>query len=148
MASHAASRLDRFHASASLTDSVQQCHILPSAFSDHHLIVLHLCSLTPSSFGSSTPRMRANFRDSPELRSAFLAWLHSEVDADPSAADYAALLQWWPVFKQRIFNKVATLDRQQAQARSRLNPEETAAVAAALCHNLSHKGVLEIKIPA
>ena len=107
----AASRLDRWHVSASLGPSLHACDAADSFSSDHRPVVIHLRPRQPPSKGRGLPRLHLRWWSArPDLRATFSAFIEQEGAAAPS--DDQAVLLWWPAFKIRLSALLRDLARQ------------------------------------
>lgn len=117
------SRLDRAYATLNLMTHIHSSTIsLDPGPSDHRPIVLNLHPIRRPSNLPSPParnaRARMTFSSDPVLKAAFTSWLETQVQHAPT--DHTALIQWWPLFKRTVAQKMKSLNLDlKAQ---RLNP--------------------------
>ena len=123
------SRLDRFYAGPGLLPHVYACH--PDshpAISDHRPVVLHLriASLPDRGPGLRKLRLTALNRSGGRTK---LKRLVDKLIADAPLTDPAAMIVWWPGFKQRLRQQVTALTRDHAA--QLIKPSEARAAAEA-----------------
>lgn len=123
--SSAASRLDHVYVSCSMLPHVHQCGAAGSTTSDHRPVVLHLRPATLRAKGPGLPRGRMAFWGSQSEAEEFTQWLHERVELAPE--DDAALLQWWPSFKQEVLVEIRRRDKAFGAARAGSSTELVAA---------------------
>ena len=106
---YTAARLDRAYVAQRLQGYVHSARLGKASPSDHRPFVLSLSSAAPPAVrGCGLRRMRMRFWGSVTHKAQFAQWVEEEAAAAPS--DQAALLTWWPGFKQRVMTKAAALD--------------------------------------
>ncbi len=111
-----AARHDRFYCSPELAPHILSCRSEPSSFSDHDLVLCELLPiLPPAAKGPGLPRARLDFMASPQHKTEVAQWLHDEVQGLPEEDE--ALLDWWPNFTRRTYERVRQANRAWRTAR-------------------------------
>jgi len=109
-----ASLIDRIFVSTGLLPYLHQCSVEPSTPSDHRPMVMHLRPARNTHRpGPGVRRCRTDFQKCPILLQQFLGWATAQVAAAP--ATDAALIAWWPGFKEALARQLQTLSRQRTQ---------------------------------
>ncbi len=128
----AAALLDRILAPRALTTNyVHQCSVDPFTPSDHRLVVLHLLPKTAGQAErGGLPRYRVEFQRDADLLQRFATWAEAQCEAAPQGDD-AALIAWWPGFKQRLGATLRQLTHLHNQARRAVPAAKQAAMDAA-----------------
>ena len=120
-----AARLDRIYISAPLLPYLHSCSAAPDTTSDHLPVIAHLRPAAHSSVGRGLPRARLDFLKSQDLADSFWGWIRQEATAAPT--EDAALLGWWPLFKEQVAGRLSADSRQHRLAAADLRDEHQAA---------------------
>lgn len=134
-----ASRLDRFHISASLEPFLLQCQAAAPCLSDHRLVTMRLSPREVRAVGPGSMRARGNHRQSPSLRQEGEAWVLSRLPTFPQPVGLTAptnevrlaQLAWFTAFKRDFRLSIVSLDRRQAAEGAVLGAPQRAALGAA-----------------
>jgi len=112
----AASRLDRWYCSSSLTQHVHQCHGVGVPAPDHRPVVLHLSPfqhIRPTQ-PDTMVHVRLGFLSDAGVAAGFVDLLRDRLATAPRQ-DHHAMLLWWPEFKRDL---VVLCKHAQAAARA------------------------------
>ena len=110
---HGVSRLDRVYVQDTFMPFITKAEVVNVCeyVSDHRPVVVHIAAAEGLSRRARRPslvRLRMSFCLDDELQECFQQWLTTQVGQAPAAA--AALLLWWPSFKEQIAAKVHELN--------------------------------------
>lgn len=115
---HVGSRIDRFYVEKAMQTYIKQCtmptHV--SSISDHRVLTLDLLPRLPIAQGAGLRRYRVTYAKSRILWGIVDDWLALELASMPAAQSPAAVLQWWPGFKQRFAAQIQQASMQARRA--------------------------------
>ena len=102
--------LDRIFISASRVPYLHSCSAAPDTTSDHLPVIAHVRPAARSSVGRGLPRACLDFLKRQDLADSLWGWIRQEAAAAPT--EDAALLDWWPLVKERVAVRLSADSRQ------------------------------------